>query len=428
MTLFLIFILSLVLLFLSLSEASVTAISRRRTSASTDDLSVIMRKYINQRQDILSSTSFASTIMLIILTILIAKQINLLSGDIQKSFTAIIVVILSASLIRQTGRQIALLNPEFVGFRLSKLIDFVLLIFSPFIWLVTRPVSFFSKLLGRDIKLIEPAPIDELLNILDYQADNNVHIQERSMIKGVLQMNNQTARELMSPRTDLTAISEETNISKAKEIIAESGYSRIPVYQGSIDTISGILYAKDLLLLDINQETKNNNQPLLPILRPPFFIPESRKADALLTDFRANQIHLGIVVDEYGGTAGVVTVEDLLEEIVGEISDEYDDEENEIEKLSANELIVDASIPIDDLKDVLEINNFTKFDENNEDFDSIGGLILTELGRLAIPGDQIKIETSSAENNLNIKVLSIRGHRINKIRITKEKLIQQEDN
>ena len=428
MTLFLIFILSLVLLFLSLSEASVTAISRRRTSASTDDLSVIMRKYINQRQDILSSTSFASTIMLIILTILIAKQINLLSGDIQKSFTAIIVVILSASLIRQTGRQIALLNPEFVGFRLSKLIDFVLLIFSPFIWLVTRPVSFFSKLLGRDIKLIEPAPIDELLNILDYQADNNVHIQERSMIKGVLQMNNQTARELMSPRTDLTAISEETNISKAKEIIAESGYSRIPVYQGSIDTIIGILYAKDLLLLDINQETKNNNQPLLPILRPPFFIPESRKADALLTDFRANQIHLGIVVDEYGGTAGVVTVEDLLEEIVGEISDEYDDEENEIEKLSANELIVDASIPIDDLKDVLEINNFTKFDENNEDFDSIGGLILTELGRLAIPGDQIKIETSSAENNLNIKVLSIRGHRINKIRITKEKLIQQEDN
>ena len=422
MTLILISILSLILLFLSLSEASITAISRRRTPASTGDLTVILRRYINQRQDILSSISSASTAMLIILTILIAKQINLLTGDIQKSLTAIIVVIITASLIRQTARQIALLNPEFVGYRLSKLIDFVLLIFSPFIWVVTRPVNFVSKLLGRDIKLIEPEPIDELLNILNYQADNNVHIQERGMIRGVLQMNNQTVRELMSPRTDLTAISEETTVAKAKEIIAESGYTRIPVYQDSIDTITGILYAKDLLILDM----QDDKESITEILRPPFFVPESRKADALLTDFRANQIHLGIVVDEYGGTAGVVTVEDILEEIVGEISDEYDDEENEIEKLSANELIVDASIPIDDLKDVLEINDFTKFDENNEDFDSIGGLILTELGRLAIPGDQIKIETSSSENNLNIKVLSIRGHRIKKIRITKEKTIKQE--
>ena len=173
-------------------------------------------------------------------------------------------------------------------------------------------------------------------------------------------MNNQTVRELMSPRTDLTAISEETTVAKAKEIIAESGYTRIPVYQDSIDTITGILYAKDLLILDM----QDDKESITEILRPPFFVPESRKADALLTDFRANQIHLGIVVDEYGGTAGVVTVEDILEEIVGEISDEYDDEENEIEKLSANELIVDASIPIDDLKDVLEINDFTKFDEN----------------------------------------------------------------
>ena len=157
MTLLLIFILSLILLFLSLSEASITAISRRRTPASTGDLTVILRRYINQRQDILSSISSASTAMLIILTILIAKQINLLTGDIQKSLTAIIVVIITASLIRQTARQIALLNPEFVGYRLSKLIDFVLLIFSPFIWVVTRPVNFVSKLLGRDIKLIEPS-------------------------------------------------------------------------------------------------------------------------------------------------------------------------------------------------------------------------------------------------------------------------------
>lgn len=404
---------SLILLFLAFSEASVTAISRRRTPASTNNLSTILGKYINNRQLILSAISAASTSMLVIVTMLFSIQIGLITNNATKSILAIIIIIIAASLIRQTARSLALMNPEFVGFRLSKLIDFILLIYTPFVWIMTRPVSLMTKLLGRNIELVEPSPIDELLNILDYQANNNLHIRERGMIKGVLQMNNQTARELMSPRTDLTAISVNTSLDEATETIAKSGYSRIPVYETNIDIIIGILYAKDLLLLNSLEEIRS-------ILRPPFFVPESRKADALLTDFRVNQVHLGIVVDEYGGTAGVVTVEDLVEEIVGEISDEYDEEQNEVEQLSTNELIVDASIPIDELKDILGINEFIKFQEDHDDFDSIGGLILTELGRIAIPGDQIKIETNNENNDLHIKVLSIRGHRIKKVRITKE--------
>ncbi|MDG1990513.1 MAG: hemolysin family protein [Dehalococcoidia bacterium] len=404
---------SLILLFLAFSEASVTAISRRRTPASTNNLSTILGKYINNRQLILSAISAASTSMLVIVTMLFSIQIDLITNNVTKSILAIIIIIIAASLIRQTARSLALMNPEFVGFRLSKLIDFILLIYTPFVWIMTRPVSLMTKLLGRNIELVEPSPIDELLNILDYQANNNLYIRERGMIKGVLQMNNQTARELMSPRTDLTAISVNTSLDEATETIAKSGYSRIPVYETNIDIIIGILYAKDLLLLSSLEEIRS-------ILRPPFFVPESRKADALLTDFRVNQVHLGIVVDEYGGTAGVVTVEDLVEEIVGEISDEYDEEQNEVEQLSTNELIVDASIPIDELKDILGINEFIKFQEDHDDFDSIGGLILTELGRIAIPGDQIKIETNNENNDLHIKVLSIRGHRIKKVRITKE--------
>lgn len=415
MTLFLITILSFILLFLAFSEASVTAISKRRTPASTNNLSTILGKYINNRQLILSAISAASTSILVIVTILFSIQIDLIINDPTKSIITIVIIIIAASLIRQTARSLALINPEFVGFRLSRLIDFILLIYTPFVWVITRPVSIMSKLLGRNIELVEPSPIDELLNILDYQANNNMHIRERGMIKGVLQMNNQTARELMSPRTDLTVISVDTSLNEAIDVIAKSGYSRIPVYETNIDIIIGILYAKDLLLLDSLDEIRS-------ILRPPFFVPESRKADALLTDFRVNQVHLGIVVDEYGGTAGVVTVEDLVEEIVGEISDEYDDDQNDIEQLSTNELIVDASIPIDELKDILGINEFIKFQENHEDFDSIGGLILTELGRIAIPGDQIKIETNDGSNNLHIKVLSIRGHRIKKVRIIKEPL------
>jgi CBS domain containing-hemolysin-like protein len=173
-----------------------------------------------------------------------------------------------------------------------------------------------------------------------------------------------------------------------------------------MDHIVGVVYAKDLLAY---LRAGRLNQTLQEIARPPYFVPETKHADDLLADMRRDQVHMAIAVDEYGGTAGVVTVEDLLEEIVGEISDEYDVEDLDVQQLSDDEAIVDARLPIDDLNELFG----TEID--SEDFDTVGGLILSLLGRLAVPGDEV----TSEEYELHLRVLSILGRRIKKVRVTR---------
>ncbi len=166
------------------------------------------------------------------------------------------------------------------------------------------------------------------------------------MMRGVLDMSEQTVRELMTPRTDLTAIDLDASVTDVMRLIVESGFSRIPLYEESLDRIVGVIYAKDLLAFIQAGDVRPN---LRDIARPPYFVPETKRANELLADMRRDQVHMAIAVDEYGGTAGVVTVEDLLEEIVGEISDEYDVDEVDVQQLSEDEAIVDARLTIDEL-------------------------------------------------------------------------------
>jgi CBS domain containing-hemolysin-like protein len=173
-----------------------------------------------------------------------------------------------------------------------------------------------------------------------------------------------------------------------------------------MDHIVGVVYAKDLLAY---LRAGRLNQSLKEIARPPYFVPETKHVDDLLADMRRDQVHMAIAVDEYGGTAGVVTVEDLLEEIVGEITDEYDIEDLDIQQLSDDEAIVDARLPIDDLNELFGI------EIDSEDFDTVGGLILSLLGRLAVPGDEV----ISEQYELHLRVLSILGRRIKKVRVTR---------
>ena len=166
-----------------------------------------------------------------------------------------------------------------------------------------------------------------------------------------------------------------------------------------------MLYAKDLLAY---LQTGAARPSLQDIARPPYFVPETKRADQLLADLRRDQTHMAIVVDEYGGTAGLATVEDVLEEIVGEIVDEYDTEAAEIERVSDSEAIVDARLPID------ELNELFQTDVENEDFDTVGGLVFSLLGRLATPGDRVDAE----EHGLTLQVLSVAGRRIRRVRVT----------
>jgi putative hemolysin len=239
------------------------------------------------------------------------------------------------------------------------------------------------------------------------QEGGAIENEEKEMIYSIFQFGDTLAREVMIPRIDVVALEINTPLKEALNTIVEAGHSRIPVYEESIDHIRGLLYAKDLLMLWRNGET---DRLIKDFLRPAHFVPESKKADDLLADLQQRKIHLAVVVDEYGGTAGLVTLEDLIEEIVGEIRDEYDFNEEEIyQKIGENEYIFDAGIDLDDLNRLLDANLST------EDSDTLGGYIFSKLGEVPVKGEKIEI----AEEHLLLEVLSVDDRRLRKIRLTR---------
>jgi putative hemolysin len=206
----------------------------------------------------------------------------------------------------------------------------------------------------------------------------------------------------MVPRTDMLALDVNTSVPEAVAAALAAGHSRIPVYNGSVDNITGLLYAKDLLLA-----WQEGSQPasLRELLRPAFFVPETKKVDELLADLQQKRIHLAVVVDEYGGTAGIVTMEDIVEEIVGEIRDEYDvNEESLFERINDDEYRFDARIDLDEVNELLHVNLA------GGDSDSLGGFIYGQLGHVPTPGEKV------AAGQVEFEVLSVTGRRIRKVR------------
>ncbi len=216
------------------------------------------------------------------------------------------------------------------------------------------------------------------------QASNEESIiedEEKEMIASIFEFSDKLVREVMVPRIDVAAVAIDAPMLQALDMILKAGHSRIPVYRDSIDNVQGVLYAKDLLkyLRDARTDT-----PLAKIVRPAYFIPESKKVDELLQELQKRKVHIAVVVDEYGGTAGLVTIEDLLEEIVGEIQDEYDAEEPTIEAVDANEYLFDARVPID------EVNKLLGVELPTEGGDTLGGFIYSHLGKVPALGDRIE--------------------------------------
>jgi len=245
---------------------------------------------------------------------------------------------------------------------------------------------------------------EELLRLANIDTDGEIiEEEERQMIRGIIEMEDTTAREIMAPRIDIVALDVSETIDDALALIVEKGFSRIPLYDETVDNIVGIIYAKDLLRCI----TENRRPALTEIARPPYFIPESKRVDELLAELRQSKVHIAIVVDEYGGTAGLVTIEDLLEEIVGEIQDEYDREEAPIERLSESEAILDARVSVDALGELFG------FETDAEDYDTIGGFVYHHLGKVPVAGDEVRVD------GLTLRVLSVLGRRIKKVRAIK---------
>ena len=238
---------------------------------------------------------------------------------------------------------------------------------------------------------------DELHRVLELEETRELKPDDKEMISSIIEMHDTSVREVMVPRVDMVCAEKSRPIPELLEIIREMGHSRIPIYGDSVDDIVGVAYAKDLLQLSDDPEGEKELEDLL---RPPYVVPETKKAAELLKEFQQEKIHLAIVVDEHGTTAGLVTLEDLLEEIVGEIQDEYDDEDPMYEALSGGSFLVHARLNIDTLNDILDL------DITPDGFETVGGLVFNELGRVPEPGEAVPFR------NFRIVVREVEGQRI----------------
>jgi len=309
---------------------------------------------------------------------------------------------LYVALIEMTVGRLASRSPEYAAVSLAGVVRAARLVFGAPAFLLSLP----ARLAARFITFVTPRRQDDILSVIEREeAAGGVEEQEQRMIRGVIALEDKTAREIMIPRIDIAAADIEAPIAEIVSLVNERGYSRVPIYRENIDDITGVVYAKDLLRAVTNAGPARS---LADLLREPTFIPESKRLDQLLSEMRATRQHMAIVVDEYGGTAGLVTIEDLLEEIVGEIEDEYDIARPGLEQISDDEVVLDAGTTTDVLHELFD------YDVESEDFDTIGGFLIHELGRLPAVGDEVRVD------GLTMRVLSMSGRRVRRLRIARE--------
>lgn len=272
---------------------------------------------------------------------------------------------------------------------------------------------FYLPLLGGRIIPTGPQFTEEEIKelVATGQEAGELEPEEREMIHSAITFADKIAREVMAPRTDMVCLEKGTTLEEAAEVSLRTGYSRLPVYEEDLDHIIGILYVRDLLDRLCRNE---KDRPVETLVRPALVVPESKHIDELLSTMQAHRVHMAIVIDEYGGTAGLVTIEDLLEEIVGEIQDEYDVEEEPIVELADGSMRVDARLPIEEVGERLGV----AFPPG--DFDSLGGFILAELGRLPEPQESFRW------GNLEFLIERMNGQRIQTVRIRVEPRSEEE--
>ncbi|MDX2079085.1 MAG: hemolysin family protein [bacterium] len=306
--------------------------------------------------------------------------------------------------------------PEAIGSRYAHLLAnfslnlmrLLLIIFSPMVFAMIQISTALSALFKSESK-VNTVTEEEIMTVVEAgHTGGTIEDEEKDMIYSVLQLGETYISEVMVPRIDVVAIEIDGSLDEAGKLFVSTGFSRIPVYEDNLDNIRGLLYAKDLLA----HWTRDNEHPMTirQMMRSAYFVPETKRADELLKELQAKKIHLAIVVDEYGGTAGMVTIENLIEEIIGDIQDEYDmNEEAEYELISEDHYVVDASIDLDDFNDLLDVTLPT--DEN----DTLGGFIYTHFGRIPLVDEIID------RDDLHMKMLSVDGRRIRKVEVIRKR-------
>ena len=275
-------------------------------------------------------------------------------------------------------------------------------LFRPLSSILIRSGVLAGKVVQKDSHVLSVDDLEQALELTD-EAELK---EEKNMLEGIVRFGDETAKEVMTSRQDVVSLDFRSTFPDVISCIVENNYSRIPVCQGSLDKVRGILYIKDLL----PHLSKPPTFRWQSLIRPPYFVPETKKIDDLLRDFQENKVHIAIVVDEFGGTSGLITLEDILEEIVGEINDEYDEEEKNFVRLNANTYIFEGKTLLADFYRDLDIDDDV-FEEVEGDADTLAGLLLELKGDFPKPHEHIEY------NQFKFEIVELDGHRISKIKV-----------
>ncbi len=265
----------------------------------------------------------------------------------------------------------------------SRLLFFAEKVLKPFVWALTKSTTIIDRRIDRTQKNVSLEELNQAIEI----ASEDDNIEEKNILKGLVNYGNISVKQIMKPRMDVSAVDVETEQQELINLIKEWGYSRVPVYEENFDKIVGILYIKDLLPV----LTHKSDQKWQSFMRDPFFVPENKKIDDLLEEFQERRIHMAIVVDEYGGSEGIVTMEDVLEEIFGDLVDEFDEDELVYSKLDDNKYIFEGKALLTDMSKIFDLNS-EYFNEARGESDTLGGLLMEINQDLPKRGDVIKYE------------------------------------
>lgn len=417
-------IILLVLLVLSAlfssSETAITAVSLakiRQLKEENEKQANTLKRVKIKMGDILSTilignnvVNIAATAILADLLIIINKNKGVSAGGSSTLITTIVMTILILIFGEITPKSFATQNPIKVAVKVARPLEILAVIFKPILVVLTLITNIIIKMLGG--KVLKNGPFvteEEIRSLVDVgEEEGIIKHEEKEMIQNIFEIDGLEVGDVMLPRIDMIALDEETTIREALDLIIECGHSRIPVYKETIDDIVGVLYAKDLLPFSFYKcdSEELREKSITELMRQAYYVPETKKANLLLKELQLKQTHIAIVLDEYGGTEGLVTIEDILEEIVGDIFDEYDNEIDLIEKVDEFTYLIQADVSLE------EINTEFGLDLPEEDFETLGGYVFNTLGRVPVVGDTLEHE------NMIIEVTTLLNRRVIAIKLT----------
>lgn len=407
----------ILLLFSSLFSSSETAITSitiakiRQLKEEDEESAEILKSMKRKTNDIIATILIGNNIVNIAATAVLTELILQLpiSGKNSTLIATAIMTILILIIGEITPKSFAAQNPVKVAVKVAKPLELLATIFKPILFILTRITNVIIKFLGGEIVTNTPfVTEEEIRSLVDVgEEEGTIKHQEKEMIEGIFEINDIDVTEVMVPRIDIVAVSEEATLREALDLIITYGHSRIPVFKDTIDNIVGILYAKDMLPFVSTKDQRFDEKSIANLMRAAYYIPETKKVNQLLRELQQEKVHMAIVLDEYGGTEGLVTIEDILEEIVGDILDEYDNEVDLIEKINENIYLVKADVSLEEINEIFETNL------PEGDFDSLGGFVFGTLGRVPVQGDMVTYE------NLQMTVMELDNRRILSIEIKK---------